>query len=205
MLFVINLNEEFKRMAQEFKIEDKEVIKSIRTMIRSMWSDSVFKLDFLNKQSILIDNTNPRSKKRFPKVRKYKCAMCGEYFGSTEIELDHVVSENALTDYEHINDFFTNIILTSPDKLQVLCKDKKSKKLGVTRFGCHSIKTFSERYGVDFDTARAEKEAKQLVDKKLDKAYLQEHQLLVSSTQALRRKTIVAHKLSLLNKGENSD
>ena len=205
MLFVINLNEEFKRITQEFKIEDKEVIKSIRTMIRSMWSDSVFKLDFLNKQSILIDNTNPRSKKRFPKVRKYKCAMCGEYFGSTEIELDHVVSENALTDYEHINDFFTNIILTSPDKLQVLCKDKKTKKDGVVRFGCHNIKTFSERYNVDFDTARAEKEAKQLVDKKLDKAYLQEHQLLVSSTQALRRKTIVAHKLSLLNKGENSD
>ena len=199
---MIDLGKEFKRMAEEFEISDKEVLSSVRTMIRSMWADSIFKIDFLNKQSILIDNTNPRSKKRFPKVRKYKCAMCGEYFGSTEIELDHVVSENNLTDYEHINDFFTNIILTSPDKLQVLCKDKKSKKLGVTRFGCHSIKTFSQRYGVDFDTARAEKEAKQLVDKKLDKAYLQEHQLPVSSTKSARRATIVAHKLSLLNKGE---
>ena len=199
---MIDLGKEFKRMAEQFEISDKEVLSSVRTMIRSMWSDGVFKLEFLKRNSVLIPNTNPRSMKRFPMVRRYKCAICGEMFGSTEVELDHIESENALTSYEHINDFMTNIVLTSPDKLQVLCKDKKSKKLGVTRFGCHNIKTFSERYGVDFDTARAEKEAKQLVDKKLDKAYCIEHNLVVESTQALRRKVIVAHKLSLLNKGE---
>ena len=199
---MIDLGKEFRRMAEEFEISDKEVLSSVRTMIRSCWGDSIFKTDFLKRNSVLIPNTNTRSMKRFPMVRRYKCAICGEMFGSTGVELDHVVSENTLTSYEHINDFFKTIVLTSPDKLQVLCKDKKSKKFGVTRFGCHSIKTFSERYGVDFDTARAEKEAKQLVDKKLDKAYLQEHQLPVSSTQSARRATIVAHKLSLLNKGE---
>lgn len=195
---MIDLGVEFRRMAEEFEISDKEVLSSVRTMIRSMWGDSVFKQEFLKRNSVLIENTNTRSMKRFPMVRKYKCAICGELFGSTEVELDHIESENALTSYEHINDFMTNIVLTSPDKLQVLCKDKKSKKLGVTRFGCHSIKTFSERYGVDFDTARAEKEAKQLVDKKLDKEYCIENKLVVESTQAARRKTIVAHKLSLL-------
>ena len=199
---MIDLGKEFKRMAEQFEISDKEVLSSVRTMIRSCWGDSIFKTEFLKRNSELVVNENPRSKKRYPMVRKYRCAICGGLFGSTEIELDHLDSENTLTSYEHINDFMTNIVLTSPDKLQVLCKDKKSKKLGVTRFGCHSIKTFSERYGVDFDTARAEKEAKQLVDKKLDKAYLQEHQLPVSSTKSARRATIVAHKLSLLNKGE---
>lgn len=200
---MIDLNKEFKRMAEEFEISDKEVLSSVRTMIRSMWGDSVFKLEFLKRNSELIVNENPRSKKRYPMVRKYKCAICGELFGSTEVELDHIESENTLTSYEHINDFMTNIVLTSPDKIQVLCKDKKSKKLGVTRFGCHSIKTFSERYGVDFDTARAEKEAKQLVDKKLDKEYCIENKLVVESTQAARRKTIVAHKLSLLKEKGN--
>ena len=199
---MIDLGKEFKRMAEEFEISDKEVLSSVRTMIRSMWSDGVFKLEFLKRNSVLIPNTNTRSMKRFPMVRKYRCAICGEMFGSTEVELDHIESENTLTSYEHINDFMTNIVLTSPDKLQVLCKDKKSKKLGVTRFGCHSVKTFSERYDVDFDTARAEKEAKQLVDKKLEKEYCIEHNLVVESTKALRRKVIVAHKLSLLNKGE---
>ena len=187
---MINLNKEFKRMAKEFQLEDKEVLNSVRTGIRSMWSNLIFKLDFLNKQSILIDNTNPRSKKRFPKVRKYKCAMCGEYFGSQEIELDHVVSENTLTDYEHINDFFTNIILTSPDKLQVLCKDKKTKKDGVVRFGCHSIKTFSERYGVSLEEARADKTSKQIVDKKLDKQWLKDNNVEAATTQVARRQQI---------------
>ena len=200
---MIDLGKEFKRMAEQFEISDKEVLSSVRTMIRSMWSDGVFKLEFLKRNSVLIPNTNPRSMKRFPMVRKYRCAICGEMFGATEIELDHVESENTLTSYEHINDFMANIVLTSPDKLQVLCKDKKSKKLGVTRFGCHQIKTFSERYDVDFDTARAEKEAKQLVDKKLDKAYCIEHNLVVESTQAFRRKAIVAHKLSLLKEKDD--
>ena len=201
---MIDLGKEFKRMAEEFEISDKEVLSSVRTMIRSCWGDSIFKTEFLKRNSVLIPNTNTRSMKRFPMVRKYKCAICGEMFGSTEVELDHLVDENSLTSYDHINDFMINIVLTSPDKLQVLCKDKKAKKDGVVRFGCHSVKTFSERYGVDLDTARAEKEAKQLVDKKLDKEYLQERQLPVSSTKSARRATIVAHKLSLLNKGETA-
>ena len=200
---MIDLGKEFLRMAEEFEISDKEVLSSVRTMIRSMWSESVFKLEFLKRNSVLILNTNTRSMKRFPMVRRYKCAICGEMFGSTEVELDHVESENTLTSYEHINDFMTNIVLTSPDKLQVLCKDKKSKKLGVTRFGCHSIKTFSERYDVDFDTARSEKEALQLIKQKKEKEYCIENNLVVESTKALRRKTIVAHKLSLLKEKDD--
>ena len=192
-------------MAEEFEISDKEVLSSVRTMIRSMWGDSVFKTDFLKKNSILIENTNNRSKKRYPMVRKYSCAICGELFGSTEIELDHLVDENSLTSYDHINDFMTNIVLTSPDKLQILCKDKKTKKDGVIRFGCHSLKTYSSRYGVDFDTARAEKEAKQLVDKKLDKQFLIDHNIEVGSTQALRRKAIVEYKLEQLKLSQQKE
>ena len=200
---MIDLGREFRRMAEEFEISDKEVLSSVRTMIRSMWGDSIFKTDFLKRNSVLIENTNTRSMKRFPMVRKYKCAICGELFGSTEVELDHIESENTLTSYEHINDFMTNIVLTSPDKLQVLCKDKKSKKLGVTRFGCHSIKTFSERYSVSFEEAKAEKEALQLIKQKKDKDYLLEHNLVVQSTQSARRKAIVEFKLSQLKEKGN--
>ena len=197
---MIDLGKEFKRMAEQFEISDKEVLSSVRTMIRSCWGDSVFKTEFLKRNSELIVNENPRSKKRYPMVRRYRCAICGELFGSTEIELDHLDSENTLTSYEHINDFMTNIVLTSPDKLQVLCKDKKSKKLGVTRFGCHQLKTYSERYNVTFEEAKAEKEAKRLVDKKLDKQFLIDHNVKaenIGSTQAVRRKQIVEILLEL--------
>ena len=205
---MIDLNTEFKRMAEEFEISDKEVLSSVRTMIRSCWGDSIFKLEFLKRNSELVVNENPRSKKRYPMVRKYRCAICGELFGSTEIELDHLVDENSLTSYDHINDFMTNIVLTSPDKLQILCKDKKTKKEGVIRFGCHSLKTYSSRYGVDFDTARAEKEAKRLVDKKLDKQFLIDHNVKaenIGSTQAVRRKQIVEILLELDKLKEKDD
>ena len=39
---MIDLGKEFKRMAEQFEISDKEVLSSVRTMIRSMWSDGVF-------------------------------------------------------------------------------------------------------------------------------------------------------------------
>lgn len=197
---MIDLNTEFKRMSLDFGIDDKDVLKSVRTMLREAWGVSIFKTEFLKRNSVLIENTNTRSMKRYPMVRKYRCAICGELFGSTEVELDHLADENSLTSYDHINDFMTNIVLTSPDKLQILCKDKKTKKDGVIRFGCHSLKTYSSRYGVDFDTARAEKEAKQLVDKKVDKQFLIDHNVKaenIGSTQLKRRKQIVEILLEL--------
>ena len=194
---MIDLGKEFKRMAEQFEISDKEVLSSVRTMIRSCWSDSIFKLEFLKRNSELIVNENPRSKKRFPMVRKYKCAICGGLFGSTEIELDHLDSENTLTSYEHINDFMTNIVLTSPDKLQVLCKDKKTKKDGVVRFGCHNLKSYSERYNVSLEQAKAEKQAIELIKQKKDKLYLQQYGISVPSNAAARRKAIVEHLLTV--------
>lgn len=157
---MIDLGGEFSRMAKEFDLDDKEVMKSVRTGIRCMWSKMIFKQDFLNKQSILVENTNPRSKKRFPQVRRFKCAICGEYFGSNEIELDHLIDENSLKSYDDINTFMLNIVLTSPDKLQVLCKDKKRTVKGkkvLVEHGCHSIKTFSSRYGCSFEEAKLKK------------------------------------------------
>lgn len=168
---MIDLGGEFSRMAKEFDLDDKEVMKSVRTGIRCMWSKMIFKQDFLNKQSILVENTNPRSKKRFPQVRRFKCAICGGYFGSNEIELDHLIDENSLKSYDDINTFMLNIVLTSPDKLQVLCKDKKKTVKGkkvLVEHGCHSIKTFSSRYGCSFEEAKLKKKVINICkDKKL--------------------------------------
>lgn len=168
---MIDLGGEFSRMAKEFDLDDKEVMKSVRTGIRCMWSKMIFKQDFLNKQSILVENTNPRSKKRFPQVRRFKCAICGGYFGSNEIELDLLIDENSLKSYDDINTFMLNIVLTSPDKLQVLCKDKKKTVKGkkvLVEHGCHSIKTFASRYDCSFEEAKLKKKVINICkDKKL--------------------------------------
>lgn len=212
---MIDLNIEFRRMAEEFELSDKEVLSSVRTMIRSMWSDSVFKQIFLKHHSKLVVNDNPRSMKKYPKVTKYRCAICGELFGSAEIEIDHVKGENSLTSYEHINDFLTNIVLVSPDDLQILCKDKWSYKTQTVKgkkkkvrdklihTGCHNKKSYSERYDVSFNQAEAEKFALQLLKEKKDKEYCLLHSLPVESTQAKRRKLIVEHKLKQLKENGN--
>lgn len=173
---MIDLNTEFKRMSMEFGISDKEVLLSVRTILRSAWGDSVFKQKFLNEKSVLVENTNPRSKGRYPQVRRYTCAICGEMFGSSDIELDHLVDENSLKSFDDINSFMVNIVLTSPDKLQILCKDKKKRVKGksvISSLGCHGIKTYSSRYDVSFEQARIEKQfiqikkEKKVVDKLL--------------------------------------
>lgn len=153
---MIDINKELKRMAKEFGLTEKEVATNWRNAVRSAWGDSIFKRDFYTKRAVKIKNTNTRSMKRFPTVTKYECAICKEMFSVRETELDHLVDENKMTDLSHANDFMKAIFFTSPDKLQILCKDKKKKVKGknvVTHFGCHSVKTYSQRYGVTFNEA----------------------------------------------------
>ena len=172
---MIDINLELKRMAKEFGLTEKEVATNWRSAVRFTWGNSVFKRDFLNKRGVKIKNTNPRSMKRFPVVTKYECNICKGKFGVAEIELDHLVSENKMTDLSHAEGFIKAILFTSPDKLQILCKDKKKKvkgKFEVQRFGCHSTKSYSERYNVSMKEALV---AKQIIaicksdEKTLDK------------------------------------
>lgn len=158
---MIDINSELLRMSQEFEIPEKEVATNFRQAVRSMWSDSVFKRDFLKRFEQKVVNTNPRSMKRFPVVTRYPCALCGELFGSNDIEIDHIHGEQPMTKLDHAEDFLKFIFFTSPNELRLLCKDKKSKVKGkpvVTRFGCHGVDTYSQRYDVSFEYARKYKE-----------------------------------------------
>ena len=158
---------------------------------RAMWSKNPVKLEFIKRNRIKIPNPNPKG--RVKEVWGAVCSLTGETYPINEMEVDHKIGNNSLKNLDDLVDFIKAIAMVTLDDLQLVSKE------------AHKIKTFSERYNVDFDTARAEKEAKQLVDKKLDKAYLQEHQLPVSSTQSARRATIVEHKLSLLKEKVNED
>lgn len=163
-LIMIDINKELKRMTKDFDLTEKEVVANWRSVVRFAWGKSAFKLKFLQDRAIKVKNENTRSMKRYPVVTKYKCEICGGMFGNSQLEIDHIVSENTLKDLEHAEDFMKNIFFTSVDGLQILCKDKKRKVKGkylVERFGCHSVKTFSERYNVSFEEALL---SKQIID-----------------------------------------
>lgn len=166
---MIDIEKELTRMSSEFGIPEKEVAVNFRQAVRSMWGDSVFKKDFYEKRCILKVNDNPRSMKRFPKVKRYQCNICKGYFGVADTELDHLISENAMTNLTHAEDFIKNIFFTSPDKLQILCKDKKKKVKGkseIVRFGCHAILTYQTRYNVSFEEALLSKQIIELCKNK---------------------------------------
>lgn len=151
-------------MAKDFNLTEKEVVANWRSVVRFAWGKSAFKLKFLQDRAVKVKNENTRSMKRYPVVTKYKCEICGGMFGTNQLEIDHIVSENTLKDLEHAEDFMKNIFFTSVDGLQILCKDKKRKVKGknvVESFGCHSVKTFSERYNVSFEEALL---SKQIID-----------------------------------------
>lgn len=174
---MIELEKELKKMCKLFGLTEKELLSDFRTLTRQMWGNSEFRKRYLASKAIKVENTNPRSMKRFPTVVKYKCEMCGELFSAQGVEVDHIESENSLRSFSDIEHFFKTIVLSPPGKLQILCKPKtktvKGKKVK-TSFGCHEIKTFSERYGVSIEQAKVEKEfilikkEKRVIDKLID-------------------------------------
>lgn len=191
-------------MAKEFGLTEKDVATNWRSAVRSAWGDSIFKKHIYNTRSYLVTNTNTRSMKRFPKVKRVKCAICQGEFSASATELDHKVGENKMTDLSHANDFIKNIFFTSPDNLQILCKDTKKKvkgKFQVTRFGCHSILTYQERYKVSFDEALI---SKQIINICKDDAKVVDKLLELGIISKDIPKTKVAKKdlLTKLMKGE---
>lgn len=193
---MVDINRELERMAQEFEIPEKDVATNWRSAVRSAWGDSIFKKIVYERNKVLVTNTNPRSMKRFPKVARYKCAICGGMFGAADTELDHMVSETAMTKLSHAEDFIKNIFFTSPDKLQILCKDKKrqvNKKKVLVSHGCHSIKTYSERYSTTFEEARVMKEVIHLC--KDDKATILKLKELGVTTADIPKTKVAKKKL----------
>lgn len=158
----------------------------IRSGVRSgLWNKHKVKLLKIKNNREQIPNPNPRGNK--PTVWGGRCEVCNQLFVTSELQVDHIRQEgSSLKCFDDLAQFIEDMILITEDDLRIVCK------------GCHAVISHSQKHGISFDEARVEKEVIEIIKKKKDKEYLLEHNLVVESTQAARRKTIVAHKLSLL-------
>ena len=166
---MLDLEKELKRMSEAYGIPEKEVVSWWRSAVRQMFSSSIFYRKYIGDQSTLVVNENPRSMKRYPMVKRFTCAICGEQFGSGGIELDHIGGGNTNKSLADADSFMKAIMFVTPDDVQVLCKDKHktvNKKKVFVSFGCHSIKTMQESHGCSFEEARVRKEHKLYVTQK---------------------------------------
>ena len=166
---MLDLEKELRRMSEAYGIPEKEVVSWWRSAVRQMFSNSIFYRKYIGEQSTLVVNENPRSMKRYPMVKRFTCAICGEQFGSGGIELDHVEGGNTNKSFSDAESFLKAIMFVTPDDVQILCKNKHkvvNKRKTLVSFGCHSIKTMQESHGCSFEEARVRKEHKLCVTQK---------------------------------------
>ena len=158
---MLDLEKELRRMSEAYGIPEKEVVSWWRSAVRQMFSNSIFYRKYIEDQSTLVVNENPRSKKRYPMVKRFTCAICGEQFGSGGIEIDHLLGGNTNKSFSDAESFIKAIMFATPDDVQILCKDKHkvaNKKKTLVSFGCHNLKTFAEKHSCSLEEARVRKQ-----------------------------------------------
>lgn len=158
---MLDLEKELKRMSEAYNIPEKEVVTWWRSAVRQMFSNSIFYRKYIEDSSTLVVNENLRSKKRYPMVKRFTCAICGEQIGSGDIEVDHLEGGNSNKSLADADPFIKAIMFVTPDDIQVLCKDKHkvvNKKKTLVKFGCHSYKTLQQKIGCSFEEAKVRKQ-----------------------------------------------
>ena len=172
-------------MSEAYNIPEKEVVSWWRSAVRQMFSNSIFYRKYIEDQSTLVVNENPRSKKRYPMVKRFTCAICGEQFGSGDIEIDHLEGGNSNKSLADADSFIKAIMFVTPDDIQVLCKDKYkvvNKKKTLVKFGCHGIKSLQEKNGCSFEEAKVRKKHILIAKEKRFKSELEARGMVMPKT-----------------------
>lgn len=179
---MLDLEKELKRMSEAYNIPEKEVVSWWRSAVRQMFSNSIFYRKYIEDSSTLVVNENPRSKKRYPMVKRFTCAICGEQIGSGDIEVDHLEGGNSNKSLSDADSFIKAIMFVTPEDIQVLCKDKYkvvNKKKTLVKFGCHSYKTLADKVGCSLEEAVVRKKHILIAKEKRLQQELEERGVLV--------------------------
>ena len=203
---MLDLEKELKRMSEAYNIPEKEVVSWWRSAVRQMFSNSIFYRKYIEDQSTLVVNENPRSKKRYPMVKRFTCAICGEQFGSGDIELDHLDGGNSNKSLSDADSFIKAIMFVTPDDVQILCKDKKkvvNKKKVLTKFGCHALKTYVDLHGGTLEEARVKKQHKLYASQKRLQQELEARGMVVPKTIKEQSTVLLDAMLSEIKSEEN--
>ena len=203
---MLDLEKELKRMSEAYNIPEKEVVSWWRSAVRQMFSNSVFYRKYVEDMSTLVKNENTRSMKRYPMVKRFTCAICGEQFGSGGIEVDHLEGGNTNKSFSDAESFIKAIMFATPDDVQILCKDKHkvvNKKKTLISFGCHSLKTYVDMYGGTLEQARVVKEHKIIGKDKRFKQELEARGMVVPKTIKEQSATLLEAMLNEIKEEGN--
>ena len=141
------LDKQLKLVCNETgKPREKDIVAVVRSAVRKSWLRAPTKLSLLMKSAVHVSDVPAQLRpKRLTANSKwlYKCELEGTYHIASDIEVDHKVGEHSLKSYEDMVSFTKGILDVSWDDLSVVSKE------------AHAIKTYSERYGVTYEEAKA--------------------------------------------------
>lgn len=106
------------------------------------------------------------------------CALTGDWVGKSAAEVDHIVGNISLQDWEDVVPFLQHLC-ASKDNMQYVSKE------------AHKIKSYAEKQGISFEEARIQKHALSICKTKKEKEWLLSQGLQPASTAIKRRQQVV--------------
>lgn len=123
-------------------LTENQLKQLIRSAVRSKWMSCNAKLAFL--ESKREPDTDPDSRRLW----KWQCNHCKEYFGLSEINIDHISQEESFDDLSKAYSWASSVLNAGGDEdLQVLCIDD------------HLVKSHVDATGLSWEEAILDKDA----------------------------------------------
>jgi hypothetical protein len=129
-----------KKLDDDLKVPEKQIISAIRGAIRKVWMRFPSKLHFLQTRAIL--DTNPDTRTKW----LYRCEKCRGLFKQTDVNVDHRQGENPCAKLEDVASYAQALLGVGPEDLQLLCLE------------CHANKTHAERYNLSEEDAKIDRQ-----------------------------------------------
>lgn len=142
---------------------------------KAVWNTSPIKITFKNKSC----SPPPSGYTGRAKSGAY-CALSGDWDGKSALQVDHKIGNVSLNDEEDILEFIKHLI-PPPNSLQLVTKE------------AHKIKSYSEKQGVSYEVAYAEKQAIEVIKSKKDVEFLKSKGIIPASNAKLRREQLVEY------------
>jgi len=147
---------------------------------RGIWEKNPIKLEFIKRNRVRAPIGKPTKKEpNGAMVWAGECSCCKEIKRQPELQVDHIEGEMKLTCADDIALFVQRLSFVSFEDLQLVCKP------------CHKDITYSERYKVSLEEARATRKAIAIQKNKVDREWLLSYHIPPASNAPNRRRQII--------------
>lgn len=148
----------------------------VRGALRRLWSDYPLRKVWKNSQLRPLTLEEKASGTYHPSTKKVgQCSFCKGWFAGSKLEVDHIEQSDGCTSKTTAESFLWHCLGRVGVDFRLACKP------------CHKIQSHAQRVGLDFESARVEKEIIELQKTKKDKEFLSSKGVIPSPNKDKRK------------------